>query len=265
MRIVSSHLLGLLVLAACAGPAPPPAPAPTEAWVPAEVAHLRAALATEVPQHTGCGTEPDRSWIAPAQAAVTSAGVVIDRPQLIVAVDRSPARQRLCLLLARAHAPWETIGGSRVSTGQSGRNGYFITPTGVFVHSTAIIDYRAEGTFNENGIRGLGTKGMRVWDFGWQRAAKGWPADEATGEIRLLLHATDPDQLEQRLGRPASKGCIRIPAAMNRFLDHHGVLDAAYEHAAASDAQVRAVLAPDRDPTPLAGDALVIIDSSARP
>jgi hypothetical protein len=33
----------------------------------------------------------------------------------------------------------------------------------------------------------------------------------------------------QRLGRPASKGCVRIPAAMNRFLDRHSILDADYE------------------------------------
>jgi hypothetical protein len=33
----------------------------------------------------------------------------------------------------------------------------------------------------------------------------------------------------QRLGRPAFKGCVRIPAAMNRFLDRHSILDADYE------------------------------------
>jgi hypothetical protein len=103
---------------------------------------------------------------------------------------------------------------------------------------------------------------MRVWDFGWQAAAKGWTDDDATAEIRLLLHATDPDHLEQRLGRPASKGCVRIPAAMNRWLDHYGVLDAADEIAAQGDALAAAVLAPGRQPTPLAGDMLIIVDSS---
>jgi len=73
---------------------------------------------------------------------------------------------------------------------------------------------------------------MRVWDFGWQPAEKGWTAEQETAEIRLLVHATDPDYLEQRLGRPASKGCVRIPAAMNRYLDHYGVLDAEYEREA---------------------------------
>lgn len=78
------------------------------------------------------------------------------------------------------------------------------------------------------------------------------------------MHATDPDYLEQRLGRPASQGCIRIPATLNRFLDHYGVLDADYERAALADPRYDEVLAPDRAPTPLAGTLLVIIDSAER-
>ena len=85
-----------------------------------------------------------------------------------------------------------------------------------------------------------------MWDFGWQSAIKGWTTDHEWGEIRLLLHATDPDHLEPRLGRPASQGCIRISAAMNRFLDRYGVLDADYEQAAKNDERILAVLSPDR-------------------
>jgi hypothetical protein len=77
-----------------------------------------------------------------------------------------------------------------------------------------------------------------------------------------LLHATDPANLEHRLGRPASKGCVRIPAAMNRFLDRHGVLDADYERVARSDPGFAALLSADHTPTPLAGNMLVVIDSS---
>ena len=154
------------------------------------------------------------------------------------------------------------IGGTRVSTGQVGRFDYYITPVGVFRHTDSILDYRAEGTFNENHIRGLGLKGMRVWDFGWQTAGKGWRADREQGPMRLLMHATDPANLEYRIGRPASKGCIRVPAAVNKFMDHHGVLDADYERAAKVDPTFRAVLPRDRVPTPLAGNALVVIDSS---
>ena len=52
---------------------------------------------------------------------------------------------------------------------------------------------------------------------------------------------------------------------MNRFLDRHGVLDADYERAAAADIKFRALLLPDRVPSPLAGDTLVVVDSSERP
>ena len=146
--------------------------------------------------------------------------LAIEQPQLLVVVDRNPAIQELRIILAQPNASWEVIGGSKVSTGQSGRRGYFITPMGVFLHTDGILDYRALGTFNENHIRGLGLKGMRVWDFGWQTAQRGWRDERDPAEIRLQMHATDPDYLEQRLGHPASEGCVRIPAAMNRFLGY---------------------------------------------
>ena len=76
------------------------------------------------------------------------------------------------------------------------------------------------------------------------------------------MHATDPEYLEQRIGRPASEGCVRVPARVNRFMDRHGVLDLDYERAAVDDIRYRALLLPDRTPTPLAGEALVVINSS---
>ncbi|MFL5253033.1 MAG: L,D-transpeptidase family protein [Rhodopila sp.] len=196
------------------------------------------------------------------RAELSANRIVPQSPTLLVVVDRNPAVQRLFIILARPNQKWQLVGADHVSTGQAGRRGYFITPTGVFPHTDAIMDYRAEGTFNENHIRGLGRKGMRVWDFGWVPAEKGWPSDDETGEIRLLMHATDPDVLEQRLGRPASKGCVRVSAAMNEFLDKYGVLDADYEAAVALDPAFGSVLRPDRTPTPLAGRIMVIIDSS---
>ncbi len=195
-------------------------------------------------------------------AEIEAAGQVIDAPQLVVAVDRNPLVQEVAILLARPTGPWEVIGATHVSTGQAGRFDHYITPTGVFPHTDAILDYRAEGTFNENHIRGYGVKGMRVWDFGWQIAAKGWREDRERGPMRLLMHATDPDVLERRIGRPASQGCVRIPAGLNRFLDRFGVLDADYERVARDDLRYRAVLLPDRTPTPLAGRMMVVIDSS---
>jgi hypothetical protein len=50
---------------------------------------------------------------------------------------------------------------------------------------------------------------------------------------------------------------------MNRFLDRNSVLDADYEAAALeTPRRFAALLLPDRTPTPLAGDKLVVIDSS---
>ena len=238
----------------------------SEVDINAVVASLRTAFSREVPQHVVRTSQSDLGWITRTKAALAAAAFQIDHAQLLVVVDRAPRAQQLRIILAQPMSlPWYVIGGSKVSTGQAGRHGYFITPTGVFPHTTAILDYRALGTFNQNHIRGLGLKDMRVWDFGWQTADQGWRDDGAQSEIRLLLHATDPDYLEQRLGRSASKGCVRIPATMNRFLDLNGVLDADYEQAAKFDARFAAVLLPERHATSLAGDTLVVIDSSAHP
>jgi len=170
--------------------------------VDGEVARLRAALMREVPGAIVDSPEGERGWIARTRAAVAASAQTIDRPQLLVVADRNPDVQQMRIVLARPDGPWDSLGGTKVSTGQMGRRDYYLTPTGVFLHTDAILDWRAEGTFNPQHIRGLGLKGMRVWDFGWQRAIKGWGTAEE-GDIRLLLHARDPDYLERRLGRPA--------------------------------------------------------------
>jgi hypothetical protein len=288
MRISRSATGVLMLVAACAQaptPHPPPlatspaepqltAPSPNLESEPAkhlspappvdvdaEAARLHTALGREVPHLVVDPPAAAQRWIERSRAAVADSDERIDRPQLLVVVDRNPRVQQMRILVARPDANWQDLGGTRVSTGQTGRFDYYLTPTGVFPHTDAILDWRAEGTFNENHVRGLGLKGMRVWDFGWQTAAKGWREDD--GQIRLLMHATDPANLEHRLGRPASKGCVRIPAAMNRFLDRHGVLDADYERAAQRDPGFAALLLADRIPTPLAGTILVVIDSGA--
>jgi hypothetical protein len=258
---------------AAAGPLPPLAsgamPPPHMAATPpididAEAARLGLSLRSEVPHAILDGPAPAGAWIARARAAIAASQQAIERPQTIVVVDRNPRVQQLRIVVARRHGAWQDLGGAKVSTGETGRFDYYVTPIGVFAHTDLILDWRAEGTFNEHHIRGLGVKGMRVWDFGWQEAARGW-GTRAAGEIRLLMHATDPTYLEERLGRRASKGCVRITDAMNRFLDRHGILDRDYEAAAATDPAFAAILAPDRDPTPLAGDLLVVIDSAEAP
>lgn len=252
-------------LVASGNPLDDPAPAPRPVDVAAEAERLTSDLIREVPDLSPDTAESTNRWLALAERTVAAARRPVTRPQLLVVVDRNPAVQEMRILLASPLDAWRNLGGTKVSTGQAGRHGYFLTPTGVYVHTDAILDWRAEGTFNANRIRGLGLKGMRVWDFGWQRAERGWGRAGEEGDIRLLLHATDPDTLEQRLGQAASKGCVRIPSAMNRFLDRHGVLDADYEAAARFDSRIAALLLPDRRPTPLAGTMLVVVDSAEMP
>jgi hypothetical protein len=135
---------------------------------------------------------------------------------------------------------------------------------GVYEHKL-LVDFRAQGTKNENGIRGYGSKGMRVWDFGWFPATKGWGKSPGSGDIRFQMHATDPSVLEPKLGSPGSKGCVRIPESLNKFIDHYGVLDAAYEQAIATGQKAAWVLPKDREGTAFSGRYLVVIDTSEAP
>jgi hypothetical protein len=181
--------------------------------------------------------------------------------QAFVVVDRNPAVQAAFIVLGTSAAGWHWLGASAVSTGKPGTFEHFVTPLGVFPHSLGNPDYRAEGTFNENHIRGYGLKGRRVFDFGWQLAERGWGVG-GRSVMRFQMHATDPSVLERRLGRVASEGCIRIAATLNVFLDRHGVLDADYEEAAANG-EPPWVLRPDRQTIPWPGRFLVIVDSQA--
>jgi len=116
------------------------------------------------------------------------------------------------------------------------------------------MSYRALGTKNSKGWRGLGAKGSRVWDFGWRDTPlKGGHIVQ----IRLLLHATDPDFGEPRLGKVDSKGCVRITAKLNRFLDSRGILDRKYE----LSHKAKYVLRRDRQPVQFAGSYILVGDS----
>jgi hypothetical protein len=179
----------------------------------------------------------------------------------LLLVDRSVHVQAAFLVLRTDEPGWHWLGAAPVSTGRAGSFDHFVTPIGVFEHSLANPDFRAEGTFNANGIRGYGAKGMRVFDFGWRQAERGW-GQGGCSPMRLQMHATDPDRLEPRLGLAASKGCIRIPASFNVFLDRHGVLDADYV-AARAEGRSLWVLRPDWAPMPWPGRYLVVVDSGA--
>lgn len=187
------------------------------------------------------------------------------RSQYVLIVDSNVYIQALLIYWRDPEGDFDFIGASPVATGKTGQYDHFETPLGVFDHSIDNPDFRAEGTKNELGIRGYGLKGMRVYDFGWQTAVRGW-GDGGESQMRLQMHATDPDQLEPLLGRRHSKGCIRIPATLNTFIDHYGILDADYEDAMAAG-KTFWVLLPTREPTPWSGRYLVIVDThrSKRP
>jgi hypothetical protein len=208
----------------------------------------------EIPEDEQAG------YAARLGVAFAEAGIRIESPQHALLVDRDPRIQAALLFRFTAEGGWRFTGAVPVSTGLPGRFEHFLTPLGVFAHTLENPDFRAEGTRNENGIRGYGRAGMRVFDFGWVAAPKGW-GDHGTSVMRLQLHATDPDQLERFLGAPRSKGCIRVPAAFDVFLDRHGVLDADYEEAL-DQGRTFWVLDKDRATTRWPGRYLVVIESA---
>ena len=189
----------------------------------------------------------------------TLSGRAGDQPQYVILVDRNDFVQAAMLFWMSQDGQFHFIGASPVSTGKPGQYEHFVTPTGIFEHTTDNPDFRSQGTRNKNGIRGFGEKGMRVYDFGWQPAIRGW-GKGGDGKLRLEMHATDPDRFVQKLGSPQSEGCVRIPATLNTFIDHHGVLDGDYDREI-SAGQTFWVLPKTREATPWSGRFLVIVDT----
>ena len=177
--------------------------------------------------------------------------------QYFVIVDRNPLKQNFYIAFYDSVLNKISLSEPvKVSTG-SLRKKHFITPLGWFENLPEHGSYRALGTKNENGVRGYGVKGMRVWDFGWQPAQAGWRKDPYIIDIRLQMHATDPDIMEQRLGKPDSQGCVRVQAKLNNFLDKYGVIDKKYEEISSK----AWVLRKDRMPVKEAGSFLLVIET----
>mgnify|MGYP001572882859 CR=1 FL=1 len=180
--------------------------------------------------------------------------------QFFIYIDRNPEEQVILVcFFDSARKNITVIGVDKISTGNQNRRGYFITPVGVFEHATKNGGYRALGTKNEKGWRGLGAKDSRIWDFGWQKTHK----NNQEIEIRLLLHATDPIFGESRLGKVDSKGCIRVSGKLNKFLDHFGLLDREYE-INKDKKSIAWLLKSDREPSIFAGKYMLVGDSSKR-
>lgn len=180
-----------------------------------------------------------------------------------VLVDRNENVQALFIYFRPAPSDrWVLIGASPVATGRPGEFDHFITPLGVFEHTPNNMDFRAEGTMNQNGIRGYGNRDMRIFDLGWAQGERGW-GKGGISQMRFQMHATDFDKLEPLLGIRHSKGCVRIPASLNVFLDHYGILDAEYQ-ALVDSGKSLWVLHSDRQVTPWAGRYIVVVDSERK-
>jgi hypothetical protein len=183
--------------------------------------------------------------------------------EYVVVVDRNANVQALFIYFRAIPADsWQMIGASPVSTGRPGEYDHFITPLGVFDHTPSNMDFRSEGTLNENRIRGYGKRDMRIFDLGWAQGERGW-GKGGMSQMRFQMHATDPDRLEPLLGIRHSKGCVRIPASLNAFIDHYGILDAEYATLVESGKSLW-VLKSDRQVTPWAGRYIVVVDSERK-
>jgi hypothetical protein len=229
-----------------------------------EARRLQLSFELAIPPHVRIvlNNRQSQNFIQMAKAQLANSGRRIDHPQFVLVIDRSIRVQEVVVVLAQPDGEWNILGATHVSTGKPGRKDHYKTPVGVFFNSSEILGYRAQGTYNQNHIRGLGLKGYRVWDFGWQRT-EDWKNPGNTHEIRLEMHATDPANLEFRIGRPDSEGCIRIPAAMNQWLDINGIIDAQDEAAAQrGNRRFESLLRSDRTPTSLSGDMVIVVDSS---
>lgn len=223
------------------------------------VAPLRAEFAQVVQPVLLLPAEETDTYARRLAGALITAQLQLTTPQFVLVVDRNPDVQAALLFWGSLSLGWSLVGATPVSTGLPGRFEHFTTPLGVFDHALENPDFRAEGTKNKNGFRGYGNKGMRVYDFGWVAAPRGW-GDGAMGKLRLQMHATDADLAAWRLGSAQSEGCVRIPATLNSFLDQNGLLDEAYDRALGAG-QSLWVLRKDRTPHPQAGRYLVVVES----
>lgn len=237
---------------------------------PQTAQELVSAFAARSKSNLPIPVEVQTSYAAKMQQTLRDAKLADLPSQYILLVDRNRHVQTLFIYWkspagAPAHGAWQFVWAAPVSTGRTGRFDHYLTPLGVFEHSIANHDYRAQGTRNDAGIRGYGSKGMRVYDFGWATSERGW-GKGTPGIMRLQMHATDPGLLESRLGQPASKGCVRIPSELNRLIDHYGLIDADYD-AAARQGKGLWILRPDREQVSTPGRYMVVVDSAvtARP
>ncbi|MEX4000153.1 L,D-transpeptidase [Paraburkholderia sp. EG285A] len=223
---------------------------------------MRKRFARDVNRRLHVPLAEQRAYGQRLQAALDEKNLGALAGEFVILVDRSANVQALFIYFrAMPDEPWLMIGASPVATGRPGEFDHFLTPLGVFEHTPLNMDFRAEGTMNQNNIRGYGRRDMRIYDFGWVDGERGW-GKGGYSQMRFQMHATDPDRLEPLLGIRHSKGCVRIPATLNAFIDHYGIIDAEYQ-ALVDAGKSLWVLHSDREITPWAGRFVVVV--AARP
>ncbi|MBB3262000.1 hypothetical protein F4827_006875 [Paraburkholderia bannensis] len=224
---------------------------------------MRETFARDVTRRLRVPLADQRAYGQRLQAALDAKDLGALAGEYVILVDRSANVQALFIYFrAMPGETWQMIGASPVATGRPGEFDHFLTPLGVFEHTPSNMDFRAEGTMNENNIRGYGKRDMRIYDFGWVDGERGW-GKGGYSPMRFQMHATDPDRLEPLLGIRHSKGCVRIPASLNAFIDHNGIIDAEYQ-ALVDSGKSLWVLHPNREITPWAGRFIVVIDSARK-
>ncbi|MEX3965143.1 L,D-transpeptidase [Paraburkholderia sp. EG286B] len=224
---------------------------------------MRKRFARDVNRRLHVPLAEQRAYGQRLQAALDEKNLGALAGEFVILVDRSANVQALFIYFrAMPDEPWLMIGASPVATGRPGEYDHFLTPLGVFEHTPLNMDFRAEGTMNQNNIRGYGRRDMRIYDFGWVDGERGW-GKGGYSQMRFQMHATDPDRLEPLLGIRHSKGCVRIPATLNAFIDHYGIIDAEYQ-ALVDAGKSLWVLHSDREITPWAGRFVVVVDSERK-
>ncbi|NIE69084.1 L,D-transpeptidase [Burkholderia sp. Ax-1719] len=224
---------------------------------------MRETFARNVTRRLRVPLADQRAYGQRLQAALDAKDLGALAGEYVILVDRSANVQALFIYFrAMPGETWQMIGASPVATGRPGEFDHFLTPLGVFEHTPSNMDFRAEGTMNENNIRGYGKRDMRIYDFGWVDGERGW-GKGGYSPMRFQMHATDPDRLEPLLGIRHSKGCVRIPASLNAFIDHNGIIDAEYQ-ALVDSGKSLWVLHSNREISPWAGRFIVVIDSARK-
>jgi len=142
-----------LALAALIGLASASAAKPDATGPPDTPPEMAQRFQREVDRRLDVPADVQLAYALRLRDALAQAGLALTA-QHVVLIDRSRNVQALLLFLLDAQGEARLIGATSVSTGSAGRLEHFLTPLGVFAHTLDNPDFRAEGTFNDNGIRG---------------------------------------------------------------------------------------------------------------